>query len=318
MAQTAYDFVIRQGDTKPVLTQTLTDIDGNALNLTGATVKFVMRTLTAVSPAINATATVTNAATGAVSFTFTATQTATAGQFMANFIVTYADSSVQTAPADGYLSINIEQNLTTTGGNQIISLAEAKDYLQIPATNKNEDAKLVRMIQGLGPVVEFLVGPVIQKTVEEWHDGGTDTVILRQRPIVNVMSVTEYVGSVQWPLAIIQDPSEGQVYSVQIETATGRLIRRTPGGGTQSFQGGRQTVQVIYVCGRQTIDTNITLGALELVRINFSQTQRRRPNIGIPGYEADEVEPGREILGFFVPNRVRELLMPSKKPPAVF
>jgi len=318
MPHPGYDFVIRQGDTKPALTYTLTDATGAALNLTGATVNFVMRTLTSSTPAINASATVTNASAGTVSFSFSGTQTATAGQFMANFVVTYGDGSIQTAPADGYIDVLVEENLTTAGGNLIISLAEAKDYLNIPATMKTDDAKIVRMIKGLGPVVEFIVGPVIQKVVEEWHDGGTDTVILRQRPVSAVIAVTEYVGPIAWPLAIIQDPSHGQIYSCEVELSTGRIVRRTVGGGTTAFTSGRQTVQVSYYAGRATIEPNVTLGALELLRVNYSQTQRRRPQIGIPGYEVDDQEPGREIMGFFVPNRVRELLLPSKKPPAVF
>ena len=68
MPNPGYDFVIRQGDTKPALTYTLTDATGAALNLTGATVNFVMRTLTSSTPAINASATVTNASAGTVSF----------------------------------------------------------------------------------------------------------------------------------------------------------------------------------------------------------------------------------------------------------
>ena len=79
MPNPGYDFVIRQGDTKPALTYTLTDATGAALNLTGATVNFVMRTLTSSTPAINASATVTNASAGTVSFSFSGTQTATAG-----------------------------------------------------------------------------------------------------------------------------------------------------------------------------------------------------------------------------------------------
>ena len=319
MTQTAYDFVIRQGDTAPTLTYTCTDISGNALNLTGATVQFVMRTITSSTPSIQASATIVSATAGTVSFTFTAAQTATAGQFMGTFVVTYSGGGIQTAPADGYLSINIEDNLTTTGGSQIISLAEAKDYLNIPASNKTDDAKLVRMIKGIGPVIEFIVGPVIEKQVDEWHDGGTDTIILRQRPVVNVLAVSEYVGPIEWDLAIVQDPAHGQIYSCQVELATGRIVRRTTGGGTVNFTPGRETVHVVYLAGRTSIDENITFGTLELLRINFSQTQRRRPQVGgDPGFAVDAQEPGQQIMGFFVPNRVRELLLPSKRRPGMF
>ena len=55
------DFVIKKGDVRPVLSSTLTYADGSSVNLTGATVRFVMRAQTAISPTTNAAATITTA-----------------------------------------------------------------------------------------------------------------------------------------------------------------------------------------------------------------------------------------------------------------
>ena len=47
------DFTIRKGDTRPILTDTLTYSDGSTVNLTGSSVKFVMRALTGTGPTTN-------------------------------------------------------------------------------------------------------------------------------------------------------------------------------------------------------------------------------------------------------------------------
>ncbi len=51
------DFVIKQGNLLPVIEATLTDADGAAVDLTGATVKLVMRLVDADVATINASAT---------------------------------------------------------------------------------------------------------------------------------------------------------------------------------------------------------------------------------------------------------------------
>jgi len=313
----AYDFVIKQGDTLPTLQQTLQDTTGAAVNLTGCTVKFVMRSLVSATPVINATATITDAANGKVTYAFSATDTTTAGTFMGTWTITNGSGQVFTVPTDGYLTIRIEQNLTTTGGNQLVSLAEVKDYLTIPASDKTRDAKLVQMANDLIPVVEHITGPIIQRVVEEWHDGGQASIILRKRPVANVIAISEYIGPVEWTLALVPDPNKGTMYSAKFEPPA-RIVRRGPGGSTFPFAAGLQTVHVTYVAGRTSVPDNVRLGTLELIRINFSQTQARPLMRGWPtDGSADDIEPGRELLGFFVPNRVRELLAPTRKAPGI-
>jgi hypothetical protein len=259
-----------------------------------------------------------NAATGQVSFTFSAAQTGTVGQYMASFVATLSGGAIQTAPADGYLSISVEDALSTPGGSQLVSLAEAKDYLNIAAVDKSEDSKLLRLIRGIGPVIEFICGPILLKTVDEWHDGGHYSIVLRQRPVAQILAVSEYVGPIEWPLVLITDPAHATIWSAQFEPYKGRLVRRGPGGSVMNFSQGPQSVHVTYQAGLASVPANITTGTLELLRVNFSQTQRRSPGLGALGYGTDDQEPGQQILGFFVPNRVRELLLPNKRTPGIF
>ena len=305
------DFAIKQGDVLPILSDTLTYSNGTAVNLTGASVKFAMRSITAMTTTTNTTATVVTAASGTVSYTFTALDTATTGRYQGTWIVTFSGGQQQQFPTDGYLDIAIEENITTPGGQQLISLGEAKDYLNFSNTDRTRDAKLLRFIEQLAPVIEFITGPIIQRSYQrERYDGTGPYIMLRHRPITAVNSVTEYRGPIAYPLQQIDTPDQGTIYSYQWEE-TGRIIRRTVGGGATTFPLGPNSVVISYVAGRTSVPPNVTQAALELCRVHFQQTQQGRPRPGTGGLDSEE--PGREIMGFFVPNRVRELLEPHRR-----
>lgn len=308
------DFTIKQGDTAPVLYDSLTYSDGTQVNLTGASVNLVVRQMTASNVAFNKSATIVTPTTGSVSYTFTSTDTATAGQYVANWIVTFSGGSQMTFPTVGELEITVEENLTTPGGGRLISLGEAKDYLNIPSTDRTRDAKLLRFIDQIRPVVEFITGPIIQRLISETYDGGSPWISLRYRPVLSVNSVTEYRGPIPYPLQQVETPDVGTIYSYMFEPP-GRIVRRTVGGGQTAFPSGADSVFVTYTAGYAQVPANVTQGALELCRVHFQLTQQGRPRPG--GSQIDDDEPGREIMGFFVPNRVRELLAPNVRHPSI-
>jgi hypothetical protein len=74
------------------------------------------------------------------------------------------------------------------------------------------------------------------------------------------------------------------MYSATFEPPS-RIVRRGPGGSSFPFAPGLESIHVTYVTGRTSVP--------------------------------DNAEPGVQILGFFVPNRVRELLAPSRKAPGI-
>ena len=308
------DFSIKSGDVLPILSDTLTYSNGTAVNLTGASVKFVTRAITAMGPTTNATATIVTPAAGTVSYTFTAADTAVAGHYQATWIVTFSGGQIQQFPTDGYLDINIEENITTPGGQTLVSLGEAKEYLQINTVDRSRDARLLRFIEQLTPVIESITGPVIQQLVSETYDGGGPWIALRHHPILSVNNVTEFRANIPYILQQVETPDQGTIYSYMFEPP-GRIVRRTVGGGMTAFPSGSDSVFVTYTAGRSTVPANITQAACELVRVHFQQTQQGRPRPGTGGLDSEE--PGREIMGFFVPNRVRELLEPHKRYPSI-
>ena len=311
------DFVIKQGDTLPVLTDTLTYSNGTAVNLSGCTVQFIMRSITAILPTVNTAATIVNAAAGSVSYTFSSTDTATASRFQGTWSVTNATGQVQQWPSDGYLDIAVEENITTPGGQTLVSLGEVKDYLNISTTDRSRDAKLLRFIEQLTPVIEGITGDITQKVIaNEMHDGGSSRISLLRHPVVAIQSVTEYLGPVEYRLNQIPTgrPDLGTMYSYMFEQDRS-IVRRGPGGAVMPFFGGTDSVDVTYIAGLTSVPPNVTQAACELVRTHFQLTQQGRPRPG--GSQVDDDESTRPIMGFFVSGRVREMLAPNVRHPSI-
>ena len=103
-------FSIKEGDRLPAYTATLTDEDGDVIDLTGATVKFLMTLMGGTTPKVNASATVVSATAGTVSYSWGASDTDTAGLYIAEFEIT-AGGLKRTVPNGDYFYINILPDL---------------------------------------------------------------------------------------------------------------------------------------------------------------------------------------------------------------
>lgn len=102
------DFWLKQNDLRPTLDFQLRDRTGAVVNLTGATVKFMMQAPGAASPKINAAATVIGAATnGQVRYTMTGTDTDTIGDYLGEWQVVFSDATTETFPNWEHLKVRI-------------------------------------------------------------------------------------------------------------------------------------------------------------------------------------------------------------------
>ena len=318
----SFDFVIKQGDTDPSLSDSLTYTDGSVVNLTGASVNSVMRAQTALTPSINTAATITSASVGQVAYSFTAANTATTGLYAGNWVVTFAGGAQMTFPTIGYLSISVEENLTSAGGQLLVSLPDAKDILNIDAKDHTHDMKLIRFINAVQVIVENIVGPVITRTFEEWADGGQYAIQVRRRPssalgttpVLTLMACSEYRGPIEYPLNVIKDPSFGTVYSCMMDNY-GTITRRSAGGGIIAFPSMPRSVHYWYQAGQQTVPWNIYEGTLELLREHYQQTQQM--SRGRNAAASDDDTPNQAIIGFLVSGKVRQWLAPVRKHPSL-
>lgn len=316
------DLTIRQGDTTPAMAATILDQNGAAVNLTGASVKFVMRSLASAAPVVNAAATVVSAGAGTVQYNWSSVDTAAAGLYMAEFHVTFSGGSTYTYPNVGYLDIEVAESLLSPS-QQLVTVADAKDVLNFRTANREHDTKILRWINACRPVIEGLAGPIIPVQVEEWRDGGHYSVTLKRRPssalgttpILELNACSEYLGPIEWPLAIISSPDQGQLYSCMLDVPARRIVRRTAGGGVQAFPPMPQSVHYVYTAGQSSVPDNVYEATLELLRVNYQQTaQAARRNAR--GSSAEDSLPAPPT-GFFVPNRVREMIGVSRRYPSL-
>ena len=108
-----FDFVIKKGDRLSVLTATLKDSAGNAVDLTGATVKLLMKEIGGAALKVNAAGTVDPDQVnnkGKVSYAWAAVDTDTPGTYEAEWEVTLSGKQ-QSFPNDSYLVIRILDDL---------------------------------------------------------------------------------------------------------------------------------------------------------------------------------------------------------------
>jgi hypothetical protein len=212
----------------------------------------------------------------------------------------------------------------------IATIADAKNTIGLDPTSTDKDVILQALIDSMSDVVEYIVGPVRDVTYTEWHKGSVDEIVLRRRPVESVTSVTEVVGVVSYPLTQ-QDPITGPLDAFGFflmpeegiiqRTAYGIpswfaalpwATQATPGwmaGGSLRFGTGPGRVQVVYVAGRTTIPAHIKNGLLELVKVHYQQTQQNGRASSRAQQNAEDM--GLIVLGYLVPNRVREMLLPS-------
>ena len=101
------DFYIKAGDRWPYLEATLTDADGTVVNLTDATVKFVMASVGGTAK-INADAAIVSGAAGTVRYAWAAGDTTIPGTYHGEFVVTLPVTLLEvTFPSDDYITIEI-------------------------------------------------------------------------------------------------------------------------------------------------------------------------------------------------------------------
>lgn len=105
------DFTIKANDRLPSIQATLSS-GGAPLNLTTATgVKFIMKTKTGNTIKVNGVATIVTAASGVVRYDWLAVDTATPGEYVAEWEITWTGGKKQTVPTLTYHEVTILADL---------------------------------------------------------------------------------------------------------------------------------------------------------------------------------------------------------------
>lgn len=195
----------------------------------------------------------------------------------------------------------------------LVTVADVAAHLNWDTTQQTKYAnEMARFISAVTPVVERFTGPVVQQDFDEWFDGGGVQIILR-KPVVAIALLTESTGNATQTLTEEPLSAAGDWYGYTVNKASGAVTRRANGIATK-FPDGVENIHAHYSAGlaadTASVPANVALGALEIVRVNWQPQQGgNRP---IPGGQSDlGVSDGLRMMGYFVPNRVMELLQPN-------
>lgn len=179
----------------------------------------------------------------------------------------------------------------------LFSLAEAKDFLNIPSPSPVQDEELRGLIEATTAVVEHYVGPVVRRTLTEDHAGGS-VLVLRRPPVLELVAAE----------AVLDD---GPSYAVaDLDVTPDGVVRHRAGLVL------RGPLRVTYTAGRPVVPAHIRTAALVILRHLWrTQTGPGLPPLG----GADDYDVGTPVpgLGYAVPNRALELLAPDRLPPGV-
>ncbi len=317
------DFTIKQSDVQPIFADTLSYSNGEAANLEGATVAFQMRSLRAREALkLTGTTAIQTAKEGKVTFTPSAADTATPGDYVASWHVTLAGGETVTFPTAGYLWVQVEESILSVHKPRLAELEEVKDHLNIPSTVRQHDIKLMRLLDAVAPVIEAKTGPLLPQFYDEWYDGGNTWISLRHRPvygfgttpILNLVACSEYLGPIEWPLDIVQSPDLGQLYSCMVDARRGRIVRRTAGGGVQAFAYGPQAVHAVYEAGQEEVPANVRVAVLEALREFYDTTMATGSGRRTV---ADAEEPAQRSLGYLVARHALAMIEPVRRHPSL-
>jgi hypothetical protein len=116
--------IVKKNDSYDAITYQLENEDNSTVDLTGASVNFVMGKKNKLIT--NAKATVTSATSGIVSYQLNPSDTLVSGTFLAEFVVTFANGTTKTYPSNGYITVDVEQNLDTNQNNVVLDMIASK------------------------------------------------------------------------------------------------------------------------------------------------------------------------------------------------
>jgi hypothetical protein len=263
-------------------------------------------TLTVQNPDGSTTSpSLSNTSTGIYSVAFTPTLP---GHYVYRFLATGTGASA----TEGEFDVRA---VFTPG---IVSLVDVKSFLNFPANdNGSSDAKIQEFIDAATEIVEGVTGPLVPETVTNVFNGGLSFIVLPERNVVSITSLTENRGLTNYTLTNQPLGQSIDAFGYTWDRTIQKIVRRGFGGGTVLFAPGEDNVVCTYVVGLGLIPGNVTMACLELIRHWWQWGQMGlRPSLGNPNSGAGDETPSVSNA-YAVPNRVLELLMPHKRGPGI-
>jgi len=105
-------FYIKQNDTVPSIRAELQNGSGDPIDLLDASARFHMRNIGGNTAVVDAEAVIINEPSGVVQYNWVAADTAAIGSYQAEFEITYPDGTIETFPNNGYIRVEIIDDIT--------------------------------------------------------------------------------------------------------------------------------------------------------------------------------------------------------------
>lgn len=254
--------------------QDASGVPANAGNMR-LTITLPDNTTTVVDP-------VTPASTGVYTHGY---QTAQSGLHQVRWLATGANACASTDVFD----------VRPASPPMLFSLADAKDQLAIPVTSTGDDEEIQDYIAATTVAVEYFVGPVARRTVQQVLQGNRDAWVLHTTPVLSLTSVT--------PLQTWQQTIDVNVLDVDANTG---IVRRKD--SLWFFSG---DYRFVYEAGRATVPPNVSLaGKLILQHLWRTRYGAARGVSSADDFLATEQVPG---FGYAIPNRALQLLQNDRQ-----
>ena len=241
--------------------------------------------------------------TPAVTLTVNATYTATVPTAqVGNYLLVWSASGA-------VVDIFVDQFTVVAPSLALISFSELKDQLNLSVVDTAGSAKLRRFMQSAGDVVQNITGKLFGQVRTQFFDGNRQTVVLSPRWVQSISTVTENLGTTVFTLTE-QVLSAGAFtqYGYTWDRETHKITRISSGLPTW-FPAGAGNVAVTYKQGITPLPQDITDAAGELIRHWWENGQQPR-SVSFTNPGLDDDTGVVNSMGYWVPNRVNELLAP--------
>ena len=158
------------------------------------------------------------------------------------------------------------------GTLDIIDLAEAREALNDTEVDTSDDTELENYVAAVSRFLDWMYGPVIQRSVTESHDGGGSCIVLAVRPVASVTSVT--VDDV----ALSASDWHAERSSQDRTLLSGEISRMSGTSRGGVFEFGVDNVDVVYTAGRfadrASVDARFRQAAVLTLQHAFRAEQR--------------------------------------------
>lgn len=203
----------------------------------------------------------------------------------------------------------------------VISLDDAKLAINVSDVDAHND-EIMAFITAMSLRMDQTIGPVVNRTVTEYHDGGCGVIFPRQTPVSTVTTLKEYDGSATTTLTAETfgtEPADGYLLEKSGSYAHDHRIVRRDGGSDYLFASGRRNVELVYVAGRAADTDSVDHRISQVAGMILRRLWRREAGSWTQSSDFFEATEPTLGVGFFkvMDSVVAEFLGDELKPPGL-